>query len=90
MEKIDWKRKLSSRKFWVAIVGLIGAVGALFGLSNGSLEQLTTIVMSGGALIAYVLGESWVDAKQAESGDIAETTLTATTVYKDKPPNLEA
>ena len=67
MEKIDWKRKLSSRKFWVAIVGFIGAVGALFGLSNGSLEQLTTIVMSGGALIAYVLGESWVDAKQTEN-----------------------
>ena len=64
MEKINWKQKMSSRKFWVAVVGLVGVMGGVFGLSDGSLEQATTIIMSFGALIAYVLGESWVDAKR--------------------------
>ena len=104
MSNIDWKSKLASRKFWVAIVGFVGAVGAIFGLSDGSLQQVTTIIMSGGAMIAYVLGESWVDAKrnQAEAEGVPGLEMVTHTIYPDgtvvdstakpalKPPDTEA
>ena len=71
---IDWKRKLSSRKFWVALIGVVGALGALFKLETGTIEQVTALIMSFATLIAYVLAEGWVDASR-ESGDIiVETT----------------
>ena len=30
MDKIDWKRKLSSRKFWAALIGFITAILYVF------------------------------------------------------------
>lgn len=71
---IDWKQKLSSRKFWVAMVGVIAALGAIFKFEAGTIEQITALIMSFGTLIAYILAEGWVDASR-ESGDIiVETT----------------
>ncbi len=67
MDKVDWKRKLSSRKFWVAVVGFVTAVAAAFGLNEANVGQITSIIMAGATLIAYILGESWVDAKAAET-----------------------
>lgn len=62
--KVDWKKKLSSRKFWIALIGLITALGALFGMENGTTEQIVTVIMSFGTLIAYILSEGFVDANR--------------------------
>ena len=38
--KIDWKRKLTSRKFWLAVTGLIAGLVVAF---RGSAELAETI-----------------------------------------------
>lgn len=61
MDKKDLIRKLTSRKFWVALVGFITALLLAFNVDAGSVEQITSIIMSFGSLIAYVLAEGWAD-----------------------------
>lgn len=61
MSNIDWKRKLTSRKFWIALVGFITSLLIAFKVDAGSVEQITSIIMSGATLIAYILAEGWVD-----------------------------
>lgn len=61
---VDWKRKLSSRKFWLALVGFISALLIAFNVDAGSVEQITSIIMSGATLIAYILSEGFVDANR--------------------------
>ena len=60
--KIDWKKKLTSRKFWVAWIGFISSLLVAFNVDSGSVEQITSIIMSGATLIAYILAEGFVDA----------------------------
>lgn len=66
--KIDWVQKLTSRKFWAAIVAVITCVCVIFGVSEITTEQVTALVMAVGALIAYILGEGWVDGMRAKNG----------------------
>ena len=60
--KIDWKSKLSSRKFWSAVAGFIVPLLLAFGVSDSNITQVTALIMSGGSLIAYILEEGMVDA----------------------------
>lgn len=64
--RIDWKRKLTSRKFWVALVAFITALLVAFNVDGGSVEQITSIIMSFASLIAYILAEGFVDASSKE------------------------
>ena len=64
--KIDWLRKLTSRKFWVALVGFITALLVAFNVDAGSIEQITSIIMSFASLIAYILAEGFIDATNKE------------------------
>ena len=66
MSKEDLIRKLTSRKFWVALVGFITALLVAFKVDAGSVEQITAIVMSFGSLIAYIFAEGWTDASNKE------------------------
>ena len=61
---IDWKRKLTSRKFWVALIAFISALLVAFNVDAGSVEQITSIIMSFASLIAYIIAEGFVDANQ--------------------------
>ena len=69
MKNINWKQKLSSRKFWAALVGFITPVLIIFNVPNLTIEQVTAIVTSCGALIAYILSEGYVDANRGGKDD---------------------
>ena len=60
--KIDWKRKLSSRKFWAALIGFITPLLVMLGLPESEVTQVAALVMSAGSLIAYIFSDGWVDA----------------------------
>lgn len=62
---IDWKRKLTSRKFWMAVVGLVTGLLLLFGVDKSHTEQVGGIVLATGSVIAYILGEGMTDAADA-------------------------
>lgn len=71
--KVDWKRKLTSRKFWAAIVGFVTPLILTFGVDERIATQVTSIIMSGGALIAYIIGEGFTDAASAKSSKTSNT-----------------
>ena len=62
--KINWKQKLSSRKFWLALIGFITPILFLFNIAETDVETITSIIMSGASLIAYILAEGFVDANR--------------------------
>ena len=44
MAKINWKQKLSSRKFWAALAGFVGAVAVVCGAGESLIaEALETV-----------------------------------------------
>ena len=61
---INWKQKLTSRKFWVALVAFVTALLVAFKVDAGSIEQVTSIIMSFASLIAYIVAEGLVDANR--------------------------
>ena len=65
MNKIDWKRKLTSRKFWMAIAGFVSMLFVAFGGSESLAEQITALIMAGAAVVAYIIGEGLADASAA-------------------------
>lgn len=60
--KIDWKRKLTSRKLWVAVIGFVTPLMASFGASENEIAQVASIIMAGATLISYIIAEGLVDA----------------------------
>jgi hypothetical protein len=60
--KINWKQKLTSRKFWAAIVTFVTSVLVAFNVPNLTIEQVTAVIMGGASMIAYIVGEGLVDA----------------------------
>lgn len=71
--KINWKQKLTSRKFWAAVVTFVTSVLVAFNVPDLTIEQVTTIIMGGAGMIAYIIGEGLVDAartiKEGENKD---------------------
>lgn len=65
MNKIDWARKLTSRKFWAAVVGFVTPIMIAAGSSESEITQVTAIIMGGATLIAYIIGEGLTDAAAA-------------------------
>lgn len=59
--KFDWKRKLSSRKFWAMLAGVVIGIVFYARSAEKSPEALAGIITSGGALIAYMIGEGIAD-----------------------------
>ena len=59
---IDWKRKLTSRKFWAAIVGFVTPMLLAFGMAEDNVTQIVAIIMAGADVVAYIIAEGLVDA----------------------------
>ena len=66
MRKIDWARKLTSRKFWAAVVGFSAPLMTMLQVSDSTAVQVTALIMAGGTLIAYIIGEGMTDAAAAD------------------------
>ena len=67
---INWKQKLSSRKLWAAVVGVVVGLAAAFGLSENDWAQVAGIVTSAVSVMAYIFGEASVDRGREENGGI--------------------
>lgn len=70
---INWKQKLTSRKFWAAIVGFVTPMMLAFGVSDNVVTQVAGIIMAGATAIAYIIGEGLVDANRTDSTETTET-----------------
>ena len=59
--KIDWKRKLTSRKLWIAVAGFVAGLIVAFGGDSTTAETVSGCIMSGAAVVAYIIGEGLAD-----------------------------
>ena len=60
---MNWKRKLTSRKFWLALAGFVAPLLTAFGVSGETAAEVSAIIMAGAAVVAYIIAEGFVDAK---------------------------
>ena len=81
---IDWKQKLTSRKFWAAIGQFVTMLIIAFGGNQETATQVTALIMAGAAVIAYIIGEGLIDAAHADDGDVYVALDT------DKPESEES
>lgn len=65
--KINWKAKLTSRKFWAAVVGFVTPTMLALGASDSVVTQVVAVIMAGATLIAYIIGEGLVDANRTDN-----------------------
>lgn len=59
--KINWQRKLTSRKLWVSAAGFIAGLIVIFGGSQESADKISGAVLSGAAVVGYIVGEGLTD-----------------------------
>lgn len=70
--KIDWKQKLSSRKFWALIAALVLSILVFFNASDNTATQVSSIITAFGSICVYTLAETSVDKKRLEEENIYE------------------
>ena len=74
---IDWARKLTSRKFWMAVTVLVSSILLAFNVSDSVVTQVTGIIVACADVLGYLLAEGLVDAASASSEKV-NTTVTLT------------
>lgn len=60
--KINWKRKLASRKLWLSIASFVSLIIIATGESEAVATQVSAIIMAGATVIGYVIGEGLADS----------------------------
>ena len=80
MSKEDLIRKLTSRKFWVALIAFVSALLVAFHVSDNDIAQVSAIISAFGTLIIYIFTEGSVDKAIAQSNTIS--SITTNTVNK--------
>ena len=63
-EKINWRQKLSSRKFWALVAGFVIPLLTAFNFNQNQIAQVVSIGAAGAAIVAYIFGESIVDSSR--------------------------
>lgn len=66
MSKIDWKRKLSSRKLWAAIAGVVTGLAMVFKLDESTISSVAGAVVSMVSVVSYIITEGKVDAESVK------------------------
>ena len=67
--KIDWVRKLTSRKLWVAIAGFISGLIVVFGGTESTAATVSGCILQGAAVIGYLFAEGLADASNVKSDE---------------------
>ena len=68
---MDWKSKLSSRKFWICVAAFLGSIAASIAGLCTSNQVVAGIGIVAGVLSAaiYAFCEAWVDGKAVSKED---------------------
>lgn len=85
---IDWKRKLTSRKLWIAVAGFVAGLVLAFGGSDDTAETVTGCIMSAASVVGYILGEGLTDAAALKNNASDESSSAVTSPdIKDSEDN---
>ena len=69
MKKIDWLRKLTSRKLWTAAASFVSMMIVATGGTEDTATQVTALIMAGASVVAYIIGEGHTDAGNSNTTD---------------------
>ncbi len=72
MNKIDWVKKLTSRKLWTAVGSFVSLLVVALGYSENTAVQITSLIMAGATVVAYIIGEGLVDASAVSTEEKKE------------------
>ena len=86
MSKNDILRKISSRKFWVCLIGFVSSILVAFNVGENQIAQVTAVITAFGSLIVYMLTEGATDIASIKSS----STITSTTITESKNVNMES
>ena len=75
MTKQDIVRKLTSRKFWVALAGLITGIVAFVKEPTTDAQTITALILALGSVVAYCVGEGLADAASAQAEPVSPTVI---------------
>ena len=62
MNKTNIIRKLTSRKFWVAVAGFISGLIMAFDGNAETAETISGLILQGASVIGYLVAEGLTDA----------------------------
>lgn len=62
MNKIDWMRKLTSRKLWLSIAEFVSMLMIALNYAETEAAQVAALIMAGAGVIGYTIGEGLVDS----------------------------
>ena len=67
MDEKTIRKKLSSRKLWAAIVGIISGLAMAFGLDENTISTVAGAVTAAASVIVYINSEAKIDAAAVAS-----------------------
>lgn len=67
MTQINWKEKLSSRKFWALIAALVLSILVFFNVGENQIAQITSIITAFGSIAVYIFAEASIDKARANT-----------------------
>ena len=70
--KINWLKKITSRKFWVSVASFVSMIMIYFGAAESEAAQVAALIMAGATVIGYLVAEGLADAGNA--GNSTEET----------------
>lgn len=77
MKKINWIRKLTSRKMWMSIASFVSMLIVAFGGSESQATKISALIVAGATAISYIVGEGLIDyaslytnTKESDESDI--------------------
>ena len=69
MKKIDWVRKLTSRKLWTAVASFVSMMIVATGGAENTATQVTALIKAGASVVAYIIGEGLTDSANTGAED---------------------
>lgn len=63
---MNWKAKLTSRKFWIAVAAFVALIVTYFGGAQDQADKTAALIMAGATVIAYIIGEGLTDCANAQ------------------------
>ena len=62
MSKSDLIRKLTSRKFWLALSSFVAMLIIYFTGDNSKAESVSALIIAGASVVGYLIGEGLADS----------------------------
>lgn len=71
---MNWKKKLSSRKLWAAVAGVVTGLAMVFGLDEGIISTVAGAIVSVASVVTYIVTEGKIDAESVKNAieDVGE------------------